>query len=64
VPIDPHSLRHELAAYPPWFVAVCAVIAGVFLLWLAGKVLKWSVMVIAAILFILGGAALVWLVWR
>jgi uncharacterized membrane protein YjjP (DUF1212 family) len=60
--IDPQALLHSLAAYPPWLVVVCAVVAGMFTLWLLGKLLKWSLVVIVATVLILGGAALVWLV--
>jgi hypothetical protein len=45
-------------------VAVCAVVAGIFALWLVGKLLKWSLMVIMVAVLILGSATLVWLVLR
>jgi len=64
MPIKAQTLLHSLSAYPPWFVDTCAVIAGVFALWLVGKLLKWSLMVIGAMILILAGAALVWLVLR
>ena len=64
MPINTQTLLHSLAAYPPWLVAVCAVVAGIFALWLVGKLLKWSLMVIVAGILILGAAALVWLVLR
>jgi uncharacterized membrane protein YjjP (DUF1212 family) len=64
MPINPQTLLHSLSAYPPWFVAACAVIAGIFVLWLVGKLLKWSLMVIGAMILIVGGAILVWLVLR
>jgi uncharacterized membrane protein YjjP (DUF1212 family) len=64
MPINTQTLLHSLSAYPPWLVAVCAVIAGAFALWLVGKLLKWSLIIIVAVIIILGGAALVWLVMR
>ena len=64
MPINSQTLLHSASAYPPWLVAVCAVVAGIFVLWLVGKLLKWSLMVIVATILILGGAALVWLVLR
>jgi uncharacterized membrane protein YjjP (DUF1212 family) len=64
MPTNTQTLLHSLAAYPPWFVAVCAIGAGIFVLWLVGKLLKWSLIVIVAAILILGGAALVWLVLR
>jgi hypothetical protein len=64
MPINSQTLLHSLSAYPPWFGVVCAVVAGIFALWLVGKLLKWSLMLIVATILILGGAALVWLVMR
>ena len=64
MPINSQTLLHAAAAYPPWLVAVCAVVAGIFALWLVGKLLKWSFMVIVAAILVLGTAALVWLVLR
>ncbi|HWZ93686.1 MAG TPA: hypothetical protein VNW30_00680 [Opitutaceae bacterium] len=64
MPINAQTLLHSAAAYPPWLVTVCAVVAGIFVLWLVGKLLKWSLMVIAATVLVLGAAALVWLVFR
>ena len=64
MPINIQTLLHSLAAYPPWLVAVCAVVAGIFALWVVGKLLKWSLMVIMVAVLILGAAALVWLVLR
>jgi hypothetical protein len=62
--INAQTLLHSLSAYPPWLVAGCAVVAGIFALWLVGKLLKWSLMVIVAGILVLGAAALVWLVFR
>jgi hypothetical protein len=64
MPINSQTLLHSLSAYPPWLVAVCAVVAGIFALWLVGKLLKWSLMVIMVAVLILGSATLVWLVLR
>jgi apolipoprotein N-acyltransferase len=64
MPIDSQAGVHSLAAYPPWLVIPCAVIGGMFLVWLAGKLLKWSVEVIFAAVLILAGAAAVWLLLR
>jgi hypothetical protein len=64
MPINLQTLLHSLSAYPPWLVVGCAIIAGAFALWLAGKLLKWTIMMVVAVIFILGGVALVWLVLR
>jgi hypothetical protein len=64
MPINSQTLLHSLSAYPPWLVAVCAVVAGIFVLWLVGKLLKWSLIVMVAGILVLGAAALVWLVLR
>jgi hypothetical protein len=57
--INPQTLLHSASAYPPWLVVGCAVIAGILGLWLVGKLLKWSFVVIVVAVLILGGAALV-----
>jgi hypothetical protein len=64
MPINSQTLLHSVSAYPPWLVAVGAVFAGIFALWLVGKLLKWSFMVIMVAILILGGAAVVWQVFR
>jgi hypothetical protein len=64
MPINTQSLLHSASAYPPWLVVTCAVVAGIFALWLVGKLLEWSLMLIVATILILGGVALVWLVMR
>jgi len=64
MPINTQTLLHSVSAYPPWLVAVCAVVAGIFVLWLVGKLLKWTIMVLVAAILILGAAALVWLALR
>jgi hypothetical protein len=64
MPINTQTLLHSASAYPPWLVAVCAVVAGIFVLWLVGKLLKWTIMVLVAAILILGAAALVWLALR
>ena len=64
MPTNTQTLLHSVSAYPPWLVAVCAVVAGIFVLWLVGKLLKWTIMVLVAAILILGAAALVWLALR
>jgi hypothetical protein len=64
MPINSQTLLQAASAYPPWLVAVCAVVAGMFVLWIVGKLLKWSLMVIVAAILILGAAAVVWQVLR
>jgi hypothetical protein len=64
MPINSQALLHSLSAYPRWLVVVGAVAAGIFALWLLGKLVKWSLMVIVVAMLLLGAAALVWLVFR
>jgi len=64
MPTHPQTLLHSLSAYPTWLVVVCAVVVGAFALWLAAKLLEWSLAVIAIVLLVTGGAAVVWLVFR
>jgi hypothetical protein len=61
MPPDLQAGVRSLAAYPPWLVILCAIIAGTFLLWFLGRVLAWSLEVIMALILILGVAVAVWL---
>ena len=60
--LDPSSQTalHSLAAYPRWLVVVCAAVAAVFLLWLAGRLLTWAFKAIPVTLVVVGGVAVVW----
>jgi hypothetical protein len=61
MPPDLQAALRSAAAYPPWLVILCAIIAGVFLFWLLGRVLAWSLEVVMALILILGVAVGVWL---
>ena len=58
------TLFDSLAGYPPWFVAACVTIVAAVLIWLAAKLLKWSLYVLMALVLIAGLAATVWLIFK
>ncbi len=39
----------NLGAYPRWLVATCGVIVALALLWIFGKLLKWTVYLLIAL---------------
>lgn len=53
----------NLNAYPRWLVASCAIIVALAVLWVLGKVLKWTVYVIVALaaLAVIGGGVWWWM---
>ncbi|MDE3084829.1 MAG: hypothetical protein KGJ37_06395 [Verrucomicrobiota bacterium] len=58
--IDWQAGFHSLATYPAWLVIVCSVLAAAFTIWLLAKLVKWTVAIIAALVILACGAALVW----
>ena len=60
----PPTLFDSLAGYPPWFVAACATVVAVVLIWFAAKLLKWSLYLLMALVLIGGIAATVWLIFK
>jgi hypothetical protein len=60
----PNVLLDSLAGYPRWFVAACATIVLAVLLWVAAKVLKWSLYLLMVLVLIAGAAATVWLIFK
>ena len=51
----------NLQAYPRWLVATCGVIVGVTLLWVVGKILKWTLyLVVGLAMLILVAGAVYW----
>ena len=60
----PSTPFDSLAAYPPWFVAVCVTIVVAGLLWLMAKLLKWSLYFLMGLVLIGGAVATVWLIFK
>ena len=54
----------SLAEYPPWFVAACVTVVAVVLVWAAAKLLKWSLYVLMALMFIGGVGLTIWLFFK
>ena len=54
----------SLAGYPPWFVAICGTIVAAVLIWLAAKLLKWSLYLLMTLVLIGGAAMALWLVFQ
>lgn len=51
----------SLAEYPPWFVAACVTVVGVTLVWVAAKLLKWSLYVLMVLMLLGGVGFTLWL---
>ncbi|WP_221029478.1 DUF819 family protein [Actomonas aquatica] len=53
----------NLNAYPRWLVASCVIVVALAVLWVLGKLLKWTVYVIVglAALAVIGGGVWWWL---
>ena len=58
------SLFDSLAGYPPWFVAACLTIVAVTLVWIAAKLLKWSLYLLMALVLIGGVVMTIWLFFK
>lgn len=56
------TLFDSLAGYPPWFVAACVTVVAVVAIWIAAKLLKWSLYLLMALVVIAGIAATLWLI--
>jgi len=54
----PEFSGSSLSDYPRWFVLACALVAGVGILWLLAKILKWSLYLVT-LFVVLVGASLV-----
>jgi hypothetical protein len=64
LPTPPPHWLDSLAAYPPWFVAACVTVVAVVLIWMAGKLLKWSLYLLMALVMVAGVVATVWLIFN
>lgn len=60
----PTTLFDSLAGYPPWFVAACVTVVAVVLIWVAAKILKWSLYLLMALVLIGGAVATAWFVFK
>jgi hypothetical protein len=54
----------SLAEYPHWFVVACALIAAAVILWLLVKLLKAALWILFFGVLLVGGASVVWLLFR
>jgi hypothetical protein len=66
MPLSSSSMSpiESLAGYPPWFVAACVTVVGVVLVWLAAKLLKWSLYLLMVLVLVAGIATSIWLFFR
>jgi hypothetical protein len=64
VPPPEPSMLDSLAAYPRWFVALCATLVAAAAIWIIAKVLKWSLYLLIALVIIGGLTATLWLLLR
>jgi hypothetical protein len=60
----PTTLFDSLAGYPPWFVAACLTVVAVVLVWIAAKLLKWSLYLLMGLVLVAGVALTLWLVFK
>ena len=53
----------QAALYPRWLVVTSTVLAGIAVLWIVAKLLKWTLVVLLALIFVfsLGGLLIWWL---
>lgn len=58
------TLFDSLAGYPPWFVAACVTVVALVLVWIAAKLLKWSLYLLMALVLIAGVALTLWLFFK
>lgn len=55
------SAVRSLEAYPRWLVTACGIVIGLAMLWAVGKILKWTLYLMAALaLIVLGVGAVYW----
>jgi hypothetical protein len=66
MPFSPTSTTpfDSLAGYPPWFVAACLTIVAVTLVWVAAKLLKWSLYLLMALMLMAGVVMTIWLFFK
>ena len=60
----PTNLFDSLAGYPPWFVALCVTVVVAALIWIAAKLLKWSLYLLMVLVLIAGVAGTIWLIFQ
>jgi hypothetical protein len=60
----PDAVLDSLAGYPRWFVAACLTIVAAAVIWIAAKLLKWSLYLLIVIVLLGGTATTVWLVFQ
>ncbi|MFI5356061.1 MAG: hypothetical protein ACHQ4G_01875 [Opitutales bacterium] len=58
---SPPPYLDSLAEYPRWFVVACLALLAAVGLWVAAKILKWTLYLLIAAILIGGGVAAVWL---
>jgi hypothetical protein len=58
------TLFDSLEGYPPWFVAACVTIVALVLVWIAAKLLKWSLYLLMGLVLIAGVALTFWLLFK
>ena len=51
----------SLALYPRWFVALCTTLALALVVWVLGKILKWTIYLAVGAVLVLGAAVTIWL---
>lgn len=58
-----HAALQNLSAYPRWLVATCGIVVALALLWVVGKVLKWTIYLIVALgaIAVVGGGIYWWM---
>ena len=44
-----HAALQNLSAYPRWVVGSCAIVVSLAVLWVLGKLLKWTVYVVVSL---------------
>jgi len=64
LPVLPTNLFDSLAGYPPWLVAGCSTVVIAALIWIAAKLLKWSLYLLMWLVVIGGAAATIWLIFN
>jgi hypothetical protein len=58
----PPDLARTLAGYPTWLVVVAGVLAAIVLLWILGKLLKWTLYLVLIVVAAGGVVFAIWMV--
>jgi hypothetical protein len=58
----PPDLARTIAGYPNWLVVVAGVLAAILLLWILGKLLKWTLYLVLIVVAAGGVAFAIWMV--